>query len=133
MTEITTDSGVEYPSVNVEEAATTLQEAASLLRFAVHPAHGASLVGEGLFTPGVSARLADWLEGEAVLLASVLPFTSVLTAAFEQSSGGRASIHVGADETGYVRMALDSSLQAVALAESVLARADELGVSRPGA
>ena len=114
-----------YPTVDVERVSERLRAAASVLRTAVHPSAG-EFTGALLFSADVAAHLADWLEAEATLLRSVKPFTVLLDYAVSQASGQQAHLYVGQDDAGQVQMACESSNQALTLAESILARADEL-------
>lgn len=132
MSENTTTAESVETAVNVEKSATVLTSAARLLRFASHPSHGQRLIGgEGLFDPQVSARVADWLAAEAALLLAVRPFTVAVSYAIEQATSGAARLSLGEDSDGDIRMALDSSQQAVAVAEAILAKADALGIAVP--
>ena len=68
----------------------------------------------------VHLALADWLDGEALVIDGIEPFAELINATYGLGSGGEAFIRFGRTESGEIAMNADTTGLALAVARAYL-------------
>ncbi|MDM8086328.1 hypothetical protein QUV83_16255 [Cellulomonas cellasea] len=73
-----------------------------------------------LWSPPVALAVADWLDGEAVVIDGMGPFVNLLNAAITNQSGPIGTLTLGRTEDGEIKMHAESTPAALRLADLIL-------------